>query len=178
MANGQATCPRRGHRSGAVASRAIRKRRGRAGRDLSIRTRALLEAGGGGPAGEKGGPATRAPGTNGPNGANGANGPNGADGTSGVDGTNGTNGTNGLNGANGIDGTTESTGTDEVNGADGHGDGVNGTVAPLSAKQGLTALPTAAHRPPWSMRFRQAPMWCWQRRSYLTREQATASIAP
>lgn len=113
---------------GAVTSRAIRNG-GVEPRDLSIRTRALLEAGGGsldGAKGETG--AAGAPGTNGPNGANGANGPNGADGTSGVDGTNGTDGVDGTNGIDGTDGT----------------DGIDGTIAPLSAKQGLTALPTAS----------------------------------
>ena len=70
-----------------------------------------------------GGPGeTGAKGDTGSNGANGANGPNGANGVDGTDGAKGTNGTNGVNGTN----------------------GTNGTIAPLSAKQGATALPTAA----------------------------------
>jgi hypothetical protein len=65
-----------------------------------------------------------AAGAKGTNGVNGANGPNGANGANGIDGTDGTNGTNGVDGAKGTNGT-------------------NGTIAPLSAKQGLTALPTS-----------------------------------
>ena len=65
---------------GAVTSKAIRNG-GVEPSDLSARTRALLQAGGGivGARGETG--SAGAPGTNGPNGANGANGPNGVDGT-------------------------------------------------------------------------------------------------
>jgi hypothetical protein len=103
---------------GAVTSQAIR-----AGavepRDLSTATRALFP-GGPGATGAKGDPGSS--GTPGTNGANGANGPNGANGTNGIDGTDGS---NGLNGTNGVNGT-------------------NGTIAPLSAKQGATALPTGA----------------------------------
>jgi hypothetical protein len=103
---------------GAVTSRAIRNA-GVEPWDLSTRTRALLQTGGGltGAKGETG--SAGAPGTNGPNGANGANGPNGANGANGVDGTDGVDGTNGT-------------------------DGTDGTITPLSAKQGLTALPTAS----------------------------------
>lgn len=148
---------------GAVTSRAIRNG-GVEPRDLSTRTRVLFQAGGGlpGAKGETG--SAGVPGTNGPNGANGANGPNGvdgtngtngvngvdgvdgtngvdgADGTNGVAGTNGTNGTNGLNGANGANGVDGTDGVDGTNGTD----GIDGTVAPLSAKQGLTPLPTAS----------------------------------
>jgi hypothetical protein len=73
-----------------------------------------LITGGSGSKGETG--STGAPGSNGANGPNGANGTNGIDGTDGTDGVKGTNGTNGT----------------------------NGTVAPLSARQGPTALPTGA----------------------------------
>jgi hypothetical protein len=66
-----------------------------------------------------------APGSAGSNGANGANGPNGANGINGIDGTDGTDGANGAAGTNGTNGT-------------------DGTIAPLSAKQGLTALPTTS----------------------------------
>lgn len=115
---------------GAVTSKAIRNG-GIEPRDLSTRTRALLQAGGG-LTGAKGEPGSAgAPGANGPNGANGASGVDGTNGTNGVNGVNGTNGANGANGLNGVDGT---------NGTD----GIDGTVTPLSAKQGLTALPTAS----------------------------------
>ncbi len=100
-------------------------------------------------------------GTNGTNGANGANGPNGAagangangaegakgaNGTDGTNGANGANGANGPNGANGTDGADGKNGTDGVNGTNGSNgtDGADGTITPLSAKQGLTALPTAS----------------------------------
>jgi hypothetical protein len=98
-------------------------------KDLSVTTRALLAAAPGvtGAKGDSGSPgnaggkgengSTGAPGSNG---ANGANGPNGANGTNGVDGTDGTNGAKGTNGTN----------------------GTNGTISPLSARQGLIALPT------------------------------------
>jgi hypothetical protein len=115
---------------GAVTSRAI-KNGGIEPRDLSIRARALLQAGVGltGAKGETG--SAGAPGANGANGPNGANGANGLDGTDGVDGIDGTNGANGADGTDGVDGT---------NGMD----GVDGTITPLSAKQGLTPLPTAS----------------------------------
>lgn len=117
-------------------------------RDLSMRTRALLA--GGKNAGANG--AEGAKGTNGTNGANGANGPNGtngaegAKGTNGTDGTNGANGANGPNGANGTNGIDGADGTDGVNGTNGTNgtNGANGTITPLSAKQGLTALPTGS----------------------------------
>lgn len=134
---------------GAVTSQAIRSGAVEP-KDLSTATRALL-AGGPGAKGDSG--SSGAPGTNGSNGAggaNGANGPNGAngaDGAKGADGVNGANGANGPNGANGangvdgsdgIDGAKGSNGTNGVNGTN----GTNGTIAPLSAKQGATALPT------------------------------------
>jgi collagen triple helix repeat protein len=109
---------------GAVTSRAIRNG-GVEPRDLSTRTRALFQTGGGLPGAKGEAGSAGVPGTNGPNGANGANGPNG------VDGTNGTNGANGVDGTDGADGTNGTDGTD-------------GTIMPLSAKQGLTALPTAS----------------------------------
>jgi hypothetical protein len=132
---------------GAVTSQAIR-----AGavepRDLSTATRALLGGGAGGAKGADGingtngasGPkgadgARGTDGVNGANGANGANGPNGADGTNGANGANGPNGANGVDGTNGVDGAKGTNGTNGVN-------GTNGTIAPLSAKQGATALPT------------------------------------
>lgn len=151
---------------GAVTGRAIRNGAVEP-RDLNSRTRALLvgsgrgagangDTGAVGSVGASG--AAGLDGTNGPNGANGAdgakgsNGANGTDGTNGVDGlagASGSNGANGPNGANGVDGTN---GVDGLKGADGTNgtngtngtDGTNGTIAPLSAKQGLTALPTAA----------------------------------
>ncbi len=100
---------------GAITSRAIRNGAVEP-RDLSTETRALLQ-GGEGSAGARG--------ENGSTGTPGANGPNGPNGANGVDGTAGT---NGINGTDGTDGTN----------------GINGTIAPLSATQGLTALPTAA----------------------------------
>jgi hypothetical protein len=103
---------------GAVTGKAIRSGAVEP-RDLSMSTRALL-AGAQGANGAEG-----AKGTNGVNGANGANGPNGANGTNGIDGVDGTDGANGTNGTDGAD-------------------GVDGTIAPLAAKQGLTALPTAS----------------------------------
>ena len=107
--------------TGAVTSRAI-KSGAVEPRDLSANTRALLVGapGAGGAKGDTGSSGT--PGTNGANGANGPNGANGTDGTDGIDGTDGAKGTNGVNGTN----------------------GTNGTIAPLSAKQGATALPTAS----------------------------------
>jgi hypothetical protein len=88
-------------------------------------------------------------GANGPNGANGANGADGVNGTNGANGVNGANGPNGANGANGIDGIDGVDGTDGTDGAKGTNgvngtNGTNGTIAPLSAKQGATALPTGA----------------------------------
>jgi hypothetical protein len=102
--------------------------------------------------------ANGAEGAKGSNGANGANGPNGVDGTNGIDGlkgANGTDGTNGAegakgsNGANGANGANGPNGVDGTNGIDGlkgaNGtNGVNGTITPLSAKQGLTPLPTGS----------------------------------
>lgn len=155
---------------GAVTSQAIRSGAVEP-RNLSAATRALLAAGPGaagargdsGPGGNSGtngatGPSGAAggkgsDGVNGTNGANGANGPNGANGANGVDGAkgsdgvngangaNGANGPNGANGANGIDGSDGADGTDGTNGVNGT-NGINGTIAPLSAKQGATALPT------------------------------------
>jgi hypothetical protein len=106
---------------GAVTSRAIRSGAVEP-RNLSAATRALL-AGGTGAAGSKGDT-----GSTGAPGSNGANGPNGPNGANGIDGSDGTNGANGVDGTNGVNGT----------------DGTNGTIAPLSAKQGATALPTGA----------------------------------
>jgi hypothetical protein len=139
---------------GAVTSRAIRSGAVEP-RNLSGATRALL-AGGPGAAGAKGD--TGSSGAPGSNGANGPNGVDGAKGTNGVDGTNGANGANGANGpngangangANGIDGSDGSNGTNGAKGIDGTNgvngtNGTNGTIAPLSAKQGATALPTGA----------------------------------
>jgi hypothetical protein len=109
---------------GAVMSKTIRNG-GVEPRDLSTRTRALLQvaegvAGAEGDAGSTGTPG--APGANGTNGANGANGPNGPNGANGIDGTDGIDGTNGTNGTDGID----------------------GTIVPLSATAGPTDLPTAS----------------------------------
>jgi hypothetical protein len=107
---------------GAVTSKAIRSGAVEP-KDLSAGTRALL-AGGQRPTGARGdaGPAggRGETGSSGGPGSNGANGPNGANGTNGIDGTDGTDGVDGAKGTN----------------------GTNGTIAPLSAKQGPTALPT------------------------------------
>jgi hypothetical protein len=151
---------------GAVTSQAIRNGAVEP-RNLSTATRALLvgapgAAGAKGDSGSSGTPGTNgasgpsgadgARGINGANGTNGANGPNGAngaegakgsngvDGTNGATGANGANGPNGANGTNGIDGTNGAQGTNGVNGTN----GTNGTIAPLSAKQGATALPTGS----------------------------------
>jgi hypothetical protein len=147
---------------GAVTSKAIRNGAVEPS-DLSARTRAVLKTGGN--AGGKG--ETGSAGTPGSNGANGANGVNGADGTNGADGINGANGANGANGPNGANGADGSDGVDGVNGANGANgpngangangvdgtdgtdgtngtDGIDGTIAPLSAKQGLTPLPTGS----------------------------------
>lgn len=123
--------------TGAITSRAI-KSDAVEPRDLSAATRALL-AGGPGAAGAKGD--TGSSGAPGSNGANGPNGADGAKGTNGVDGTNGANGANGPNGANGINGIDGTDGAKGINGVNGT-NGTNGTIAPLSAKQGATALPT------------------------------------
>jgi Collagen triple helix repeat (20 copies) len=134
--------------AGAVTSKAIKN--GAVGpKDLSTSTRALIQTGGGltGATGAAGAGGTNgangAPGTAGAPGTNGANGPNGVDGVDGTNGTNGANGPNGANGANGVDGDDGANGLDGVDGTDGT-DGIDGTVTPLSAKQGLTALPTAS----------------------------------
>jgi hypothetical protein len=122
---------------GAVTGRAIRSGAVEP-KDLSTGTRALLATGQGvsGARGETGAPGSA--GTNGANGPNGANGANGAEGAKGTNGANGANGPNGANGTNGIDGTDGVDGNNGTNGTN----GVNGTIKPLSAKQGLTALPT------------------------------------
>jgi hypothetical protein len=151
---------------GAVTSQAIRNGAVEP-RSLSTATRALLADGPGaagakGDSGSNGAPGSNgadgakgingvygANGANGPNGANGANGSagangtNGADGAKGADGTNGANGANGANGPNGANGIDGSDGVDGTNGVNGT-NGTNGTIAPLSAKQGATALPTGA----------------------------------
>jgi hypothetical protein len=130
---------------GAVTSKAIRNG-GVEPKDLSTSTRALFE-GGQGLAGAKGDTGLGgAPGAAGANGANGPNGANGAEGAKGSNGANGANGPNGANGANGIDGTNGTNGIDGAKGANGVNgtNGTNGTIAPLSAKQGPTALPTAS----------------------------------
>jgi Collagen triple helix repeat (20 copies) len=126
--------------TGAVTSRAIRDGAVEP-KDVSTATRAWLRGSTAtnGTAGVTGAPGangvngvTGAPGTNGANGpagANGASGTNGPNGANGVDGTNGVNGAKGIDGTNGVDGTNGTNGT-------------NGTISPLSATQGLTALPT------------------------------------
>jgi len=137
---------------GAVTGRAIRSGAVEP-KDLSTGTRALLATGQGvsGAKGETGAPGSS--GTNGANGPNGANGANGAEGAKGTNGTNGANGANGANGPNGANGTNGIDGTDGVDGTKGTDgakgtngtngtNGVDGTIKPLSAKQGLTALPT------------------------------------
>ncbi len=103
---------------GAVTSKTIRNG-GIEPRDLSTRTRALLQV------------------------AEGVAGEDGVDGSTGTPGTNGANGPNGPNGANGVDGTDGIDGTDGTDGIDGT-DGTDGTIAPLSATAGMTALPTAS----------------------------------
>jgi hypothetical protein len=113
---------------GAVTSRAIRNGAVEP-RDLSTTVRALF-VGRPDPAGAKGDP-----------GSSGAPGANGAKGTDGVNGANGANGANGPNGANGVDGSDGIDGANGSDGADGT-NGTDGTIAPLSAKQGATALPT------------------------------------
>jgi hypothetical protein len=108
---------------GAVTTRAIRHGAVEP-RDLSSGTKALIGRthGAVGATGNVG--STGPAGTPGASGVNGANGPNGANGTNGVDGTNGANGAKGEPGTDGTNGT-------------------NGTIAPLSATQGLVALPTS-----------------------------------
>lgn len=151
---------------GAVTSRAIRTGAVEP-KDLSTSTRALFggapaangargdngSTGAGGATGANG--STGAAGATGANGINGstgtagapgANGPNGANGAEGTKGSNGANGANGPNGANGVDGTN---GVDGLKGASGTNgtngtNGINGTITPLSARQGLTPLPTGA----------------------------------
>ncbi len=96
--------------------------------------------------------ANGADGAKGSNGANGANGPNGVDGTNGIDGVKGVNGIDGIDGVNGVRGIDGTNGVNGVRGIDGTDgidgvkgtNGTNGTIAPLSARQGLTALPTGA----------------------------------
>ncbi len=163
---------------GAVTSRAIR---GGAvePRDLSASTRALFGRAQGavgakgnvGSTGATGTPgASGINGANGPNGANGnegARGSNGANGANGNEGAKGSNGANGANGPNGANGTNGIDGTNGVNGAKGENgtngasgtngtNGTNGTIAPLSATQGLTALPTGA--PPTTVVELAVPM--------------------
>jgi len=81
-------------------------------------------------------------GTNGANGAPGANGLGGTNGANGAPGANGLGGTNGANGAIGPDGAPGTNGSDGTDGTDGT-DGADGVLGPLSATNGLTALPTA-----------------------------------
>lgn len=118
---------------GAVTSKAIRSGAVEP-KDLSTGTRALLE----GTQGVDG-----AKGDTGTAGSTGSNGAEGAKGTNGANGANGANGPNGANGVNGIDGIDGTDGVDGTDGAKGT-NGTNGTIAPLSAKQGLTALPTTS----------------------------------
>ena len=94
--------------------------------------------GGSGAKGDTGSSGT--PGAPGASGVNGANGADGAGGADGANGPNGANGTNGIAGTNGVNGLKGADGTDGTNGTN----GTNGTITPLSAKQGLTALPTGA----------------------------------
>jgi hypothetical protein len=125
---------------GAVTSRAIRNGAVEP-RNLSAASRALLVGGPGGANGAKGADGVNGMnGANGPNGANGADGARGTDGVAGANGANGANGPNGANGANGVDGTDGIDGAKGSNGANGV-NGANGTIAPVSAKQGATALP-------------------------------------
>ncbi len=118
---------------GAVTSRAI-KDGAVEPKDLSNSTRAYIK-GGAGASGAKGDT-----GSGGTTGATGASGTNGASGAEGARGSNGANCANGPNGANGLDGTD---GVDGSNGSNGT-NGTNGTIKPLSARQGVTALPTGA----------------------------------
>jgi hypothetical protein len=128
---------------GAITGRAIRSGAVEP-RDLSTATRALLVSGPG-PAGAKGDAGSNGvSGSNGTAGPSGAGGAKGADGVNGANGANGPNGANGANGVNGIDGTNGTDGAKGINGTNGVNgtNGTNGTIAPLSAKQGPTALPT------------------------------------
>jgi Collagen triple helix repeat (20 copies) len=83
-------------------------------------------------------------GTTGTAGSNGANGPNGANGAGGANGANGANGVDGRAGADGAPGVQGAPGPQGPIGVAGPqgAPGTNGTIAPLSAKQGLTVLPT------------------------------------
>jgi Collagen triple helix repeat (20 copies) len=121
---------------GAVTSRAI-KDGAVEPKDLSNATRSLIK-GGVSVTGAKGdvGPG----GVTGPSGASGTNGASGAEGARGSNGANGANGPNGVNGIDGADGVDGTNGTNGVDGTN----GTNGTVKPLSARQGVTALPTGA----------------------------------
>jgi hypothetical protein len=83
------------------------------------------------------------PGAAGGRGDGGSAGSTGAKGETGSAGSPGNNGANGPNGANGVNGVEGVKGAEGPKGAAGT-NGTNGTVAPLSAKQGLTALPTGA----------------------------------
>jgi Collagen triple helix repeat (20 copies) len=121
---------------GAVTSRAI-KDGAVEPKDLSNTTRALIK-GGASTTGAKGDA-----GSGGTTGATGASGTNGASGAEGARGSNGANGANGPNGANGLDGTDGVNGSNGSNGTNGT-NGSNGTIKPLSARQGVTALPTGA----------------------------------
>lgn len=119
---------------GAVTSKAIRNGAVEP-KDLSLGTRALLEGGQQvpGPTGSRGSVGAKGEaGSPGTAGSNGANGPNGANGTNGIDGTEGSKGVEGPKGATGPKGAEGPKGAT----------GANGTIAPLSAKQGLTPLPT------------------------------------
>ncbi len=122
--------------------------------DLHARTRTSLHGatgadGSAGSAGSAGSPGAKgsdgASGASGASGANGANGPNGVAGANGASGANGPNGPNGLDGTDGIDGTNGSNGAAGANGTNGTAgtNGTDGVIAPLSAIQGPTALPTA-----------------------------------
>jgi Collagen triple helix repeat (20 copies) len=155
---------------GAVTSQAIRNGAVEP-KDLSAGAWALLEggqgvagakgdtgaagaAGGRGEAGSTG--ATGGQGENGSAGSTGAKGETGSTGSTGArgetgsvgnPGSNGANGANGPNGANGTNGAEGAKGADGAKGAEGPKgaagtNGTNGTITPLSAKQGLTALPT------------------------------------
>jgi Collagen triple helix repeat (20 copies) len=113
---------------GAVTGKAIRSGAVEP-KDLSAGTRALLE-GGQGATGARG--VNGEAGTAGSNGANGPNGVNGAEGAKGAEGFKGSEGAKGAEGPKGAEGAKGTAGTN----------GTNGTIVPLSAKGGLTALPT------------------------------------
>lgn len=121
---------------GAVTSKAIKNGAVEL-KDLSAATRGSLE----------GGPAV--PGAKGETGSAGSRGEAGSPGVSGSNGANGPNGANGVDGAKGAEGPKGAEGSAGAKGAEGPkgaegAKGANGTVTPLSAKQGLTALPTGA----------------------------------